>query len=92
VTIETRKENRDVAIAIIDTGIGIDKKDMSKLYDPFFQVKNDTARKQRGTGLGLPIAKGLVEAHGGKIVAESAGLWKGSTFTFTLPIMAVQDA
>ena len=60
-----------------------------QLFTPFFQVDNTVTRKYRGTGLGLTITKGIIEAHGGKLWAESAGEGKGSTFIFTVPLKEV---
>lgn len=84
-----KKMHGDVVIQVQDSGIGIDKDDISKLFVPFFRAESDVTRKYRGTGLGLAVSKGLVEAHGGTIKAESEGEGRGSTFTFTLPLPAV---
>ncbi|MGE5707511.1 MAG: sensor histidine kinase, partial [Bacteroidota bacterium] len=69
-----------------DSGIGIAPEDHPRLFKPFTQLDMSSTRKVRGTGLGLTIAKALVEAHGGTITAESPGLGKGATFRFTLPL------
>lgn len=68
-----------------DTGIGMDPKAQEQLFEPFTRIVADT-RKYKGTGLGLSICKGFVEAHGGRIRAESEGLGKGSRFTFWVPV------
>ena len=86
VMVEVQKKENEVAVIIKDTGIGMDEKTLKKLFTPFFQAETGIRRKHGGTGLGLSICKGIIEAHGGKIWAESAGKGKGSTFTFTLPI------
>jgi len=70
-----------VSISITDNGIGLLKKDLKSIFDQY--VKLDTYSP--GSGLGLTVVKSLVEAHGGKIKAESEGKDKGTTFTFTLP-------
>ncbi|MBS7623722.1 PAS domain S-box protein [Candidatus Bathyarchaeota archaeon] len=72
-----------VKIRVSDTGIGIRKEDLPRVFEPFAAIPKPTYIK--GTGLGLNISKGLVEAHGGKIWAESEGEGKGATFTFTIP-------
>lgn len=71
-------------VSIKDTGIGVSREDLGDLFSKFKQLKgSDHARK--GTGLGLVVSRGIVEAHGGKIWAESAGENLGSTFYFSLP-------
>lgn len=75
----------DLVTEISDDGIGIAKQDLEKLFQPFLQLEGGLTRKPGGTGLGLSISKGIVEAHGGTILATSPGLGKGSTFSFTLP-------
>ena len=74
-----------VQIDISDTGIGILEGDRSRLFSKFFRADNSSTREVSGTGLGLFIAKHLVEAQGGQITVESEE-GEGSTFSFTLPI------
>jgi signal transduction histidine kinase len=71
-----------VSIAIRDTGEGISSEDLTKIFEPLFSTK------AKGTGLGLPISKGLVERHGGTIEVDSIR-GKGSTFTVKLPLREV---
>jgi histidine kinase len=86
VTIETRRTANEVLISIHDTGIGIPREHLQHVFDRFYRVdKSRSRRAGGGSGIGLTIARALVEAHGGKIWVESAGLGEGSTFTFTLP-------
>jgi two-component system phosphate regulon sensor histidine kinase PhoR len=74
-----------VQVDISDTGIGLDPDQRDKIFEKFYQVDHSTTREYDGTGLGLPIAKEIVELHGGKIwVRNRKG--KGSTFSFTLPM------
>lgn len=86
IKIEIKKDKKNLVISIKDTGIGMNKKTLGKLFTPFFQGDADITRKYGGTGLGLSICKGIIEAHGGKIWAKSSGLNKGSVFSFSLPI------
>jgi signal transduction histidine kinase len=74
-----------VEISVSDTGIGIAPEDQEAIFEEFRQVGTDSARKREGTGLGLALAKRLVELHGGRIWVKSE-IGKGSTFTFALPV------
>ena len=76
-----------IEISIADTGIGLDEKDLEKIFLPFEQVDSSASRKFQGTGLGLSLTKQFVNLHGGKIWAESEGQGKGSTFYFVIPII-----
>lgn len=84
VWIESGQDNDFVYISVCDTGIGIPEDEQSSIFDKFYQAKGSTRISQEGTGLGLPIAKQLVELHGGKIdLVSSYG--SGSRFTVKLP-------
>ncbi|RZV66893.1 MAG: HAMP domain-containing protein, partial [Candidatus Scalindua sp. SCAELEC01] len=87
ITCMVRKRGNDILVSIVDTGIGIDIVDQKKIFDKFKQVGDTLKGKPKGTGLGLPICKKLVEHHGGRIWVESQ-LGKGSTFSFNLPYCA----
>ena len=76
-----------VEISVADTGIGIAPEDQAAVFEEFRQVGTDYARKREGTGLGLALARRLVELHGGTLTLQSE-LGKGSTFTFTIPVRA----
>ena len=84
ITIRTRTRNDNVEVSISDTGIGIKKENIEKLFKEFSQLDTGYSRMYQGTGLGLAISKKLVELHGGKIWVESE-YGVGSTFIFTLP-------
>jgi PAS domain S-box-containing protein len=79
-----RNGNGWVQVSVADTGPGIPREELDRIFDKFYQVSQVDKRKIRGTGLGLAISKALVQMHGGKIWVESE-LGKGSTFFFTLP-------
>ena len=85
VTCTVAKDNNTITISIIDAGIGIASSDLDKVFEKFKQVGDTLTDKPKGTGLGLPICKQIVEHHGGRIWVESE-LSKGSNFSFTLPI------
>ncbi|TVM00508.1 MAG: ammonium transporter protein [Candidatus Brocadia sp. WS118] len=85
VSINAKLMNQHVQIAVSDTGIGIRQEDMDKLFKAFCQIDSSFSRQYEGTGLGLALAKRLVELHGGKIWAKSM-FGKGSTFIIALPI------
>lgn len=74
-----------VQISVSDEGVGIRADKLDKVFDRFYRVDDDLARSTQGTGLGLYLARAVIEAHGGKIWAESEP-GKGSTFAFTLPL------
>ncbi|MEI6042306.1 MAG: HAMP domain-containing sensor histidine kinase [bacterium] len=86
VNLDIKRTDRNLIVSVSDTGIGIESINFEKIFSLFFQISNELTRKYGGNGLGLAIAKGIVEAHGGKIWVESNGLGKGSTFTFSIPI------
>ena len=76
---------REVVISVADPGIGIAPEHLNQLFDKFFRVRSGTGVRTIGSGLGLPIVRAIVDAHGGKIWAESQ-LGQGSTFHFTIPL------
>ncbi len=86
ITIQLEQAANDRAqITVIDTGIGVAKEDLSRIFDRFEQVKGATPKEIKGTGLGLSICQELVKLHNGEIWAESE-LGKGSRFIILLPI------
>jgi PAS domain S-box-containing protein len=85
-TVEDDKSS--IVVKVADTGIGLRREDITAVFEPFAAIKKPTDIK--GTGLGLSVTKGLVEAHMGRIWAESPGEGRGATFTFTLPKQEVK--
>lgn len=85
ITVEAKKVNRQVWISVIDTGIGIAESDLPFLFERFWRADPSRASHSGGTGIGLAIAKRLVELQGGRIEVTSE-LGKGSTFSFCLPL------
>jgi signal transduction histidine kinase len=81
-----RNSDGVVEISVQDTGIGIAQEHISHLFERFYRVDKSRSRFGGGSGIGLTIARHLVEAHGGRIWVESQGVGKGSTVMFTLPL------
>ena len=84
VTVSASRHNGSVDIAVADTGPGIAPEDLPRVFERFYRVDESRSRDDGGTGIGLAIARSVVEAHGGRIWAESEP-GRGSTFTFELP-------
>jgi len=89
IEISGQKGEHEYVFRIRDNGIGLTPSELEKIFNKFEMAKqldDDTLAKEKGTGLGLYIAKGIIEAHGGRIQASSEGRNKGTTFTFTLTL------
>ena len=81
------KVSGGIEVYVSDTGIGISKENLEKIFSGFYQAEDHLTRTKGGMGLGLAIAKKIIEAHNGYIWAESQGLGEGSRFVFLLPIV-----
>jgi CheY-like chemotaxis protein/two-component sensor histidine kinase len=79
------QENGDAVVRIVDSGIGLDPLSMGRIFDMFVQVDVSLDRSTAGLGVGLTLARRLVQLHGGTLEAESPGAGQGSTFTVRLP-------
>jgi CheY-like chemotaxis protein len=90
VTCSVFMKNNGIVVGITDTGIGIAPADHAKVFEQFKQVGDTLTDKPKGTGLGLPICKEIVEHHDGKIWLES-NLGQGSTFYFMLPVISSDE-
>jgi CheY-like chemotaxis protein len=86
VELEARVEDSRARLVVHDTGIGIDEKVLPHIFERFRQADTSITRRYSGLGLGLAIARRLVELHGGSISAESAGAQRGATFIVSLPL------
>ncbi|MFZ1701937.1 MAG: HAMP domain-containing sensor histidine kinase [Pyrinomonadaceae bacterium] len=86
VSVKIRSVGRSAEIYIKDNGIGIARADLKRIFKRFYRVPAQGAVPVKGTGLGLPIVRSIIEKHGGRILAESKGEGKGSTFFIKLPI------
>jgi histidine kinase len=87
ITLSAERRSKEVLISVTDNGSGIPAEHLPHLFTRFYRVDKSRSRQAGGgSGIGLTIARHLVEAHGGRIWAESQGEGKGSTFTFSLPL------
>lgn len=85
IMLRMNKDEGHIKFSVTDNGIGITAEEMPLLFSKFYRGKEARQTDTEGMGIGLFIAKGIIEKHGGKIWAESAGRGQGSTFIFTLP-------
>lgn len=76
---------KNLAVRVTDTGTGIPRSQLRRVFKRFYRVPGRATRRVKGTGLGLHIVQSIVQRHGGKVYAESPGLGKGSTFIMQLP-------
>lgn len=92
VTIGAKAAGPDVHLWVRDSGRGLTGEEMARLFRPFSQVHKPGEIKEKGSGLGLYISKGILEAHGGRIWVESEGPGKGSVFKCSIPMAAATPA
>ena len=95
IQITAELQDTHVAISVVDRGPGLEEEQLGRLFQKFYGHRTERGEDGRTlgrTGLGLAICKGIVEAQGGRIWAESDGLGMGSRFVFTLPVAAVNDS
>jgi|SRR3989344_16584 len=85
ICVKSDLQNGDAIVSVEDTGVGVQDKDKGRIFEKFVQARFQGVRAEKGTGLGLVIAKGIVEAHGGRIWVEDNHP-RGTRFVFTLPI------
>jgi len=75
-----------VRVEVRDNGIGFPPDQSERIFEEFYQVEDHMTRKHGGLGIGLTIARAMIQAHGGWIAAESSGAGQGAIFRFTLPL------
>ncbi|HWJ79022.1 MAG TPA: cell wall metabolism sensor histidine kinase WalK [Niallia sp.] len=90
ITFSIKEEEQRIIVSVKDSGVGIPKENIDKIFDRFYRVDKARTRKLGGTGLGLAISKEMVEAHGGKIWASSRE-GKGTKISFTLPYIQSEE-
>jgi signal transduction histidine kinase len=85
VQVSAQRKGEEIWICVMDTGIGIPERDYNRIFDRFYQVEPSLTRRYEGMGLGLSVAKSMVELHNGRMWVESV-VGKGSRFTVVLPV------
>ncbi len=85
IAIRAELSENNLLISVSDQGIGIQEGDLNQIFDKFFQGSQPSTVRRSGTGMGLAIAKGIIEAHGGRIWANSSP-GKGTTFSISIPV------
>jgi histidine kinase len=90
VSLSAQREGESVRFSVEDTGTGISPEHLSHVFERFYRVDKSRSRAGGGSGIGLTIARHLVEAHGGQIDARSDGPGQGSTFSFVLPFRSLR--
>ncbi len=92
ITLGARIEERTIVIYVRDTGIGLEPHMLAEVFEMFSQVAPDKGQTEGGLGIGLALVKGLIELHGGRVDAVSAGLEKGSEFLVVFPDALMEPA
>jgi len=85
ITVQVERKTNAVEVRVIDTGQGIPPSELSNIFKEFYQIEQHLTRTYGGLGLGLSVARGIIQLHGGKIWAESAGDNLGTTIVVQLP-------
>jgi signal transduction histidine kinase/CheY-like chemotaxis protein len=88
ISLSASVERDDAVVMLSDTGIGIDPANLPRIFDMFVQIEQDVDRPRSGLGIGLPLARRLIELHEGHIEARSRGRGTGTTFVVKLPLAA----
>lgn len=86
VEVKAERDGNHIRTTVIDTGVGLDRKDLEHIFQRFYRVDKSRSRSSGGSGIGLTVAKHLVDVQGGQISAMSEGVGEGSQFSFTLPL------
>ena len=86
VQVKVQQDGRMMRFVVADTGRGISPDALTHIFERFYRVDKSRSRASGGSGIGLTIARHIVEAHGGRIWAQSEGRGQGSVFEFTLPV------
>jgi len=92
IEVTASSDAQQITVSVRDRGRGIAPDGLGRLFRKFTQLPDEKGKTAPGSGLGLAICRGIVETHGGRIWAESLGIGKGATFTFTVPVAGVAPA
>ena len=86
ISIEVKIDDKEAVVSVVDTGVGLSKADIKRVFEEFYQAAGSDAPAERGSGLGLTLSRELIRLHGGAMTVSSAGLpGRGSRFSFSLP-------
>jgi len=88
IRVSLSREGDDAIVCVADNGIGMAPEDLGRVFDMFGQLEPGKSRSQRGLGIGLYLARRIIEMHGGTLTAASPGMGAGSTFTISLPVVS----
>jgi histidine kinase len=91
VSIDVHQEKSEIIFSVNDTGIGISAEQLPYIFNRFYRTDKSRNRASGGSGIGLTIAKALIQAQHGRIWAESQGEGRGSTFSFSIPLINETD-
>lgn|GEM_PF-2364793 len=91
IAVRERQNSGEAVVTVIDTGVGLTEEARDSLFRQFYQAEPLLTRHTGGVGLGLWVARTIIEAHGGRVFVESEGTGKGSSFSFTLPVAPSED-
>lgn len=86
VDVKLQRDGTKARLEISDQGIGVEKKEIGKIFDRFYRVGDEMTHKTSGTGLGLYLCREIIQAHGGKVTAQSGGAGKGTKFVVTMNV------
>jgi CheY-like chemotaxis protein/anti-sigma regulatory factor (Ser/Thr protein kinase) len=91
IVVSLTREDDQAVVSFLDEGLGLESRDLDRVFEPFVQLDPSRAREDGGLGIGLTLVRHLVELHGGRVAASSEGKGRGSVFTVRLPALPCCD-